>query len=889
MYDKTIAEALKELSVNKNGLSSAEADKRLEKYGYNEIQQKKKISALKIFLEQFHSIVIYILIFALIVSIFLNEVVDAIVIGIIVILNAILGFIQEYRAEKSIEALKKLSSLKATVLRDNIKHDIDAKLLVPGDIILLEAGDKVPADCRLIEIINFQTQEAPLTGESTPVKKELKVLSEKTSLADRINMAFSGTVVTSGKATALVASTGMHTQIGKIATMIENVEAEQTPLQKKLNTLGKKLGIAVLIISVIVFFVQLIKDPMLMQHLTSFEFLEFFKGSREIFLTAIALAVAAIPEGLPAVVTIGLAIGIKKMVKKNALVRKLPSVETLGSTNIICTDKTGTLTRNEMTVKKVFVNGKKIEVTGTGYNPEGEFLFNNKKASSNELKLLLQVGVLNNDSSFDKSNVIGDPTEAALLVSAAKAGLNLEDLKNKYPRLGEIPFSSERKLMTTFHKIEKKNFSYVKGAPEIILKHCTKILENGKIRKLDDKKRKLILKTNTEFADNALRVLGFAYSQDKTINKSEKSLTFIGLQAMMDPPRKEVKIAIEKCNKAGIRIVVITGDHEITAKAVAREIGLTGDSITGLELENMTEERLDELVEKIAIYARVNPEHKLKIVNALKKKGYIVAMTGDGVNDAPALKRADIGIAMGITGTDVAKEASDMILLDDNFASIVNAVEEGRGVYGNIRKYFSYLLSGNIGEVLIIFLSILFGWPAALTATQILLINLVTDGLPAIALSADPYEPNGMTRKPRRQSDSIYKGLSPFLFYYPIAMTIVGLFVFSYFYFDSGNLLLAQTATFLTIAMFELYQALACRSTIYPAFKVGVFKNKWLIVAVLSSFLLITASIFFPIIGNHLDMVPMTFMQFLGIVAVSSIGAIVIEFSKMLRLRKEIN
>jgi P-type Ca2+ transporter type 2C len=889
MYDKTIAEALKELSVNKNGLSSAEADKRLEKYGYNEIQQKKKISALKIFLDQFHSIVIYILIFALIVSIFLNEVVDAIVIGIIVILNAILGFIQEYRAEKSIEALKKLSSLKATVLRDNIKHDIDAKLLIPGDVILLEAGDKVPADSRLIQIINFQTQEAPLTGESTPVKKELKVLSEKTSLADRINMAFSGTVVTSGKATALVTSTGMQTQIGKIATMIENVEAEQTPLQKKLNTLGKKLGIAVLIISVIVFFVQLIKDPMLMQHLTSFEFLEFFKGSREIFLTAIALAVAAIPEGLPAVVTIGLAIGIKKMVKKNALVRKLPSVETLGSTNIICTDKTGTLTRNEMTVKKVFVNGKKIEVTGTGYNPEGEFLFNNKKASSNELKLLLQVGVLNNDSSFDKSNVIGDPTEAALLVSAAKAGLNLKDLKNKYPRLGEIPFSSERKLMTTFHKIEKKNFSYVKGAPEIILKHCTKILENGKIRKLDDKKRKLILKTNTEFADNALRVLGFAYSQDKTINKSEKSLTFIGLQAMMDPPRKEVKIAIEKCNKAGIRIVVITGDHEITAKAVAREIGITGDSITGLELENMTEERLDELVEKIAIYARVNPEHKLKIVNALKKKGYIVAMTGDGVNDAPALKRADIGIAMGITGTDVAKEASDMILLDDNFASIVNAVEEGRGVYGNIRKYFSYLLSGNIGEVLIIFLSILFGWPAALTATQILLINLVTDGLPAIALSADPYEPNGMTRKPRRQSDSIYKGLSPFLLYYPIAMTIVGLFVFSYFYFDSGNLLLAQTATFLTIAMFELYQALACRSTIYPAYKVGLFKNKWLIVAVLSSFLLISASIFFPVIGNHLDMVPMTFIQFLGIVAVSSIGAIIIEFSKMLRLRKEIN
>jgi P-type Ca2+ transporter type 2C len=887
MYNKTIVDALKELRGTKEGLSSTEADNRLKKYGYNEIQQKKKISALKIFLEQFHSIVIYILIFALFVSIFLNEVVDAIVIGIIVVLNAVLGFIQEYRAEKSIEALKKLSSLQATVLRDNIKHDIDAKLLVPGDIVMLEAGDKVPADCRLIDIINFQTQEAPLTGESTPVKKDLKVLAEKTSLADRLNMAFSGTVVTSGKATALVADTGMQTQIGKIATMIENVESEQTPLQKKLNALGKKLGIAVLIISVIVFFAQLMKDPMLMQHLTSLEFFEFFKGAREIFLTAIALAVAAIPEGLPAVVTIGLAIGIKKMVKKNALVRKLPSVETLGSTNVICTDKTGTLTRNEMTVKKVYVNQKIIDVTGTGYEPKGDFLFKNKKELSKELNLLLQVGVLNNDSSFDKGKVIGDPTEAALLVSAEKAGLKFESLKAKYPRIGEIPFSSERKLMTTFHKIGKKSYSYVKGAPEIILKHCSKILENGKIRKLDDKKRKLILKANTEFADNALRVLGFAYSQDKVRNSSEKNLTFIGLQAMMDPPRKEVKIAIKKCNKAGIRIVVITGDHEITAKAVAREIGILGDSITGLELEKMSEDKLDKLVEKIAIYARVNPEHKLKIVDALKKKGYVVAMTGDGVNDAPALKRADIGISMGITGTDVAKEASDMILLDDNFASIVNAVEEGRGVYGNIRKYFSYLISGNIGEVLIIFLSIMFGWPAALTATQILLINLVTDGLPAIALSADPYEPNGMTRKPRKQSDSIYKGLSPFLFYYPIAMTIVGLSVFSYFYFGTGNLLLSQTATFLTIAMFELYQAFACRSTIYPAFKVGLFKNKWLIVAVFSSFSLIAASIFIPFIGKHLDMVPMSVMEFIGIVAISSIGALIIEITKVIKLKRQ--
>ncbi len=887
MHDKSINEVFKALNAKKEGLTEKEAEERLKKYGYNEIKQGKKISPIKIFLDQFNNVVIYILLFALAVSIFLGETVDAIVIGAIVVANAILGFIQEYKAEKSIEALKKLASLTATVIRDGKEKDIDAKLLVPGDIVKLETGDKLPADCRIYELVNLQTQEATLTGESTPIKKELIVLAEKTPLADRLNMAFSGTIITNGKGRAIVISTGMQTEIGKIATLIEEVKPELTPLQRKLNTLGKKIGIAVVIISIVVFLAQLFKNPVIIGHLTSFEFLEFLKGSREFFLTAIALAVAAIPEGLPAVVTIGLAIGIKKMVKKNALNRKLPSVETLGSTTVICTDKTGTLTKNEMTVRKIYANGKIIDVTGSGYETKRAFLFNNKKINPNELKLLLNIGALNNDASFDNKNVIGDPTEAALILSAAKAGISKDALQKKYPRKSEIPFTSERKIMTTLHNIDDSNVAYVKGAPEIVLGLCSSIYEDGKIKKLTEKRKKEILEINTNFADSALRVLGFAFKTVMDKSRTEKNLIFVGLQAMIDPPREEVKEAIKKCKKAGIKIVVITGDHEITAKAVAREIGIEGRSITGAELEKIKEKDLEKHVEEIVIYARVNPEHKIKIIGALKKKGHIVAMTGDGVNDAPALKKADIGIAMGITGTDVAKEASDMILLDDNFSSIVNAVEEGRGVYDNIRKYFSYLISGNIGEVMIIFLSIIFGWSLPMTATQILLINLVTDGLPAVALSSDPYEPNAMSRKPRKKDEPIYHNLKPFLLYYPAALIIVGLSVFYYFNFVKGNLIQAQTATFLTVAMFELYQAFACRSTIYPAIKVGLFKNKWLILAVASSFIFIVASIFIPSFGSYLDMVPITIAEFMAIVALSSIGAIIIELTKHLNTRNE--
>ncbi len=888
MHEKKIDEVFKELKTNKEGLTEEEAEKRLQKYGYNEIKRGKKISPLKIFIMQFHSIVIYILIAALIISIFLNETIDAIVIGVIVLLNAVFGFVQEYRAEKSIEALKKLASLKATVIRDGKKKDIDAKLLVPGDIINLETGDKIPADCRIFELVNLQTQEAALTGESVPVKKELKVLAEKTTLADRINMVFSGTIVTNGKGKAVVASTGMQSEIGKIAKLIEEAEPETTPLQEKLNILGKRLGAAVIIISIIVFIAGVIKDPTTLKDLLSFQLLDFLKDSKEFFLTAIALAVAAIPEGLPAVVTISLALGTRRMIKRNALIRKLPSVETLGSTTVICTDKTGTLTKNEMTVKKIYTNNKIIDVNGSGYEKKGEFLFENKKIDTNEIELLLKIGTLNNDASFDNKNVVGDPTEASLIVSAAKAGFRKEDLEKKYKRYDEIPFSSERKIMTTMHNINGENFAYVKGAPEVVLKSCNNIYENGKIRKLTESKKQEILEINKNFAKNALRVLGFAFKTVMDKSRAEKNLTFVGLQGMIDPPREEVKEAIRKCKKAGIKVIVITGDHEITAKAVGKEIGIESNSITGAALEIMKEKELDKNVEDIAIYARVNPEHKIKIINALKKKGHIVAMTGDGVNDAPALKKADIGVSMGITGTDVSKEASDMILTDDNFASIVNAVEEGRGIYSNIKKFVEYLLSSNLGEVLTIFIAIMiFGFAKEefllpLIPIQILWINLVTDGLPALALSIDPRDPNIMDRKPRKPKERIIsKPIIARMLIVGFIMMIGTLAIFKFSNPDT-NLMYAQTMAFSTLMFYQMFNVLNCRSEFQSLFKIGIFTNPKLLGAILISVLMQILVIQIPFFNTFFKTIPLSMTDWIYVVLVSSSVLIIVELYKFI-------
>lgn len=870
MHDITFHQVLKQLGTSENGLGLEEAEERIKRYGLNEIKESKKVPPWRIFLNQFKSVVLWILIAATIISAFLKEYIDAIVILVIIVLISVLGFILEYRAEKAIEALKRLSSLKATVIRDRQKKEIDAKYLVPGDMILIETGNKIPADARLMEVFNLQTQEAALTGESRPVGKDAKELPQKIQVADMKNMVFSGTIVTSGRAKAIVTGTGMKTEIGKIAAMIEEVKPEPTPLQKKMDSLGKLLGKIVIAIAVVIFAVGMFFQD---------------KPLLEMLIFAVAVAVAAIPEALLAIVTMSLALGTQRMLKRNALIRRLPSVETLGSTTVICTDKTGTLTMNQMTVKKLLVNNKIVEVTGSGYDIKGQFLCRGKPVRIEEIEQLLLIGSLNNNSELKGGNIIGDPTEGCLIVSAEKAGLGKKDLDREFPRIDEIEFTSERKMMTTIHRRHGEKLAFVKGAPEVILKLCNYILVNGKAKKLSEKEKQEILEINREFGNDALRVLGFAYKTIVTEKDPEKNLIFAGLQGMIDPARPEVRVAIERCKSAGIKVVMITGDHEITAKAVAKEIGLEGRSMTGQQLEDI--KNLEEIVEEIAVFARVNPEHKIKIVDALKKKGHTVAMTGDGVNDAPALKKADIGIAMGITGTDVAKEASSMILLDDNFASIVNAIEEGRGVYDNIRKYIGFLLSGNIGEVMIIFLGMIFGLPLILTATQILLINLVTDGLPALALSADPFEPNAMSRKPRKQSESIFRGLNPFLIYYPIAQVTVALSIFLYVFYNWGNAAMAQTAAFLTIGMFELYQSIASRSTMYSVFRVGVFKNKFLILAFTSSFIVMASSTFIPSFGKYLDMQPISLSLFLFITAISSLGAVIIELCKHYKTRNE--
>jgi len=854
-YKLPVKDVLKNLGTGEEGLSNNEAMQRLQKYGYNEIQETYKISPLKIFLSQFSSPIVWILIAAVLISLSIGEKVDAIVIAIILILNAIIGFIQEYKAEEAIEALKKMASLKAIVIRDGKQVEIDARNLVPGDLIILQTGEKIPADARLIEIASLQTQEAALTGESMPVKKELAVYKKDLTLGDRKNMIFSGTVITNGRGKAIVTDTAMNTQLGKIAHLIQTTETEMTPLQKQLKHLGKWLGILVLMISAAVFAVGIMKAGVYDK-----------KTVLDFLIVAVSLAVAAIPEGLPAVVTISLALGIKRMVKKNVLIRKLPSVETLGSTTVICTDKTGTLTHNEMTVKKIYVDDTAIDVSGSGYEPKGYFSKHTKT-----LPLLLKIGALNNDSKLEGNDhnwkVMGDPTEGSLVVSAAKLGLEKALLENKNKRVDEIQFDSSRKRMTTIHDFHGRRFSYVKGAPDLLLKLCTHIEIDGKVRKIKKEDIAKTAKMTEYFADNALRVLGFAY---KELNKGdkekdyEKNLIFVGLQGMIDPPRKEAKESIKKCERAGIKVVMITGDFKGTAVAIAKELGIPGRAVTGEELDKMS---LDEHVLDIGVYARVNPEHKLKIVEALKKKGHIVAMTGDGVNDAPALKKADIGIAMGISGTDVAKEASEMILTDDNFTSIVSAVEEGRGIYDNIRKFVNYLLSSNIAEVLVIFLGILMGWPLPLIAIQILWINLITDGAPALALGVDPVAPDTMERKPRKVHSKIMsRGMSATVFMIGILIAIATLIAFRH---GLGvDEVTARTIAFTTLVFLEIVRVQMVRSRYHT----GLFSNGWLLLALIFSIGLQLAVVYSPL-NSIFKTVPLALSQ-IGYI----IGVVVVVF-----------
>ncbi|HOK63077.1 MAG TPA: HAD-IC family P-type ATPase, partial [Soehngenia sp.] len=718
-YDKSVDEVLKELNVDPSkGLDTESAKERLEKYGANELKEEKGKSFFKKLLAQFSDFLVLILIAAALVSFFIGETQDAIVIIAIVIVNAMLGLYQEGKAEKALEALKKMASPTAKVIRDGKTVEIDSRELVPGDIVILETGDIVPADLRIIDSKNLKIEEASLTGESVAVEKDAsKVLEGEVALGDRVNMAYMSTIVTYGRGKGIVVGTGADTEIGKIATMIQTYEDEATPLQKKLNQLGKILGIATILICIVVFADGLIqgRDPL------------------EMFMVSVSLAVAAIPEGLPAIVTIVLAIGMNKMVKRNAIVKKLLAVETLGATSVICTDKTGTLTQNEMTVVKIYTNDKVIDVEGVGYEPKGDFKLGEEKISpldDKNVQSLLLMGALVNDAELVENGgqykIVGDPTEGALVTLAAKGGIDVDSLNEKYPRIQEIPFDASRKMMTTFHEgyFEDKITAITKGAPDLLIQKCSHILLNGEVVPFTEELKKKVLDTNINFSKQALRVLAVAYKVfDKLPDNLdpeniEKDMIFVGLSGMIDPLRPEAKEAIKLCKKAGIDIKVITGDYKETAFAIARDLGLVeseDEAMMGEELNKISDEELREVVKRVKVFARVSPEHKVRIVNALKENGEITAMTGDGVNDALAIKKADIGISMGITGTDVAKNTADMILTDDNFASIVSAVEEGRIIFSNIKKFVFFLLSCNIGEILLVFLSIaVFNWPIPL-------------------------------------------------------------------------------------------------------------------------------------------------------------------------------
>ncbi len=803
---------------------------------------------------------------AVAISMLLGEWLDSIVILVILILNAVLGFLQEFRAEKSIEALKKLSGLKARVVRDNSVKEVPAASLVPGDLILVEVGEKIPADARIVSGMNLEAQESALTGESLSVSKNSGPLAEDTPIADRKNMLYSGTIITAGHARAVVTGTGMSTQIGKIAGLIQGIVIETTPLQKKLQSLAGWLGWAIIFISAFVSFTGVLKGGKLL----------------EMIIIGVSLAVAAIPEGLPAVVTISLAIGVQRMIKRHALVRRLPLVETLGCATVICSDKTGTLTCNEMTVKKIYYNGRTIDVAGSGYRSEGEFLEGGKKISPKDLEPLLLAGALNNNSVLKDEKLIGDPTEGALLVSARKAGINDAGMADQYPRTGEIGFDSSRKMMTTIHDNAGRGFAgakklvFTKGAVEMVLDKCKYITVDGNAREMTEDDYEEIFRKNLELAGSALRVLAFAYKKldkdAKDQNEIEKDLVFIGLQAMIDPPRPEVLNSIKECGDAGIKVVMITGDFLVTAQAIAGEIGLQGKALTGKDLDAGTD--LDAVVEGTSIYARVNPEHKIRIVEALKKKGHIVAMTGDGVNDAPALKRSDIGVAMGLSGTDVAREASGMILTDDNFTSIVNAVEEGRIIYDNIKKFVNYLLSCNLGEVLVLFIAMLIGFRdlngsiiAPLTAIQILWMNLVTDGLPALALAMDPSEKGIMKRPPRKPDESIVSGNMVMNIIAIGALVCAGvLFLFNKGLGSSG-VEEARTMAFTAIVVFEIVRIAMIRSQ----YKTGLFSNVYLVLAVASSVILQFLVVYVPVLNRIFKTVPLNLNEWLWIAGTGAV------------------
>ncbi len=890
-------EALRKLKTGHDGLSKEETERRLREFGYNELTERKRVTPLRIFLNQFKDVFVVMLLIAIVISVVvawyrttaapspegsIEEYVDAITIGAIVVLNAVVGFVQEYRSERAMEAMKKLTAPKARVLRDGKEVVIPAREVVPGDIAFLESGDRIPADCRLLETVDLKTDEAVLTGESTPVEKETGVVDEKIPVADRKNSVFMATHVIYGRGKGLVTSTGMKTEFGKVAEMVQAVEQEETPLKQKLERFAKKLGIIIVVVCIVIFALELYEIFVL--KVTQGP--DVIGNIIDTFMVAVALAVSAVPEGLPAVVTISLALGARELAKRNAIIRRLASAETLGATTVICSDKTGTLTKGEMTVRKLYAHDKMFDVTGVGYESQGDFLVNGSRIEPKDdahLALLLRAGTLCSNAAYDGQNVIGDTTEGALIVAAAKAGMIKEDLERTYPRVREVPFTSERKRMTTVHKSpEGTLYAYVKGAPETILERCDYTLQNGNEKKLTKKEHQSILKTNEEMASGALRLLGIAYRElpdDMLENFDEENvemrLVFVGLAGMIDPPRGEAKEANLLCQKAGIKTVMITGDHKLTAVAIAKELEMLKSDVvlTGTELDFMSDEEFEHVVEDVAVYARVSPEHKLRIVRALKKKGHIVAMTGDGVNDAPALKQSDIGVAMGITGTDVTREAADMVLADDNFATIVNAVEGGRSIYDNIRKFSFFLLRSNFDELLVIGTFALLGLELPLTAGMILWINLVTDGGPAVALSLDPTADDVMERQPRNPNEGILHGrLASILATFVTQFLGTAVLFYIAFYVFNEPLEEARSLAFVQATLQELIIVWNCRSEKHNAFRVGFTSNKFLLFAVLISAL---GTILVPYVGLF-DTAPLSLMDWAMIIPISLSGFLIL-------------
>lgn len=844
----TPEEAFELLGSGPNGLKEAEASKRLAETGPNEIQAAKRISAWEILLEQFKNILILILLGATAISLVLGHGIESIVIAVIVLFAVLLGFIQEYRAERAIEALRQMAAPTASVLREGVEVEVPAREIVPGDVILIHTGDRIPADARLLEAINLQVEEAALTGESMPVEKHTQTLAgSDLPVGDRKNLVYAGTAATYGRGKALVVATGMGSEFGKIAQLLQTVETGKTPLQQNLDKVGAVLARAALVVVVIIVALGLVRGQPVI----------------DMLLFGIALAVAVVPEALPAVVTISLAIGVQKMVKRNALIRRLPAVETLGSTSVICSDKTGTLTRDEMTVCQIYAGGQLFMVSGAGYTPVGEFSTNGGTpvAPTPALIRTLTAATLASDTRLVASengsgmdwDIKGDPTEGALVVAAAKAGLHKDKLDAITPRVNEIPFSSETKRMTTLHKIGEGTTAYTKGAPEVVLSNCDRWLTADGVQVLDEAGRVQALAIAQQMAEQALRVLAIAEKPNVTLESAQSGMIFLGLAGMIDPPRPEAKDAIAVCKQAGIRPVMITGDHPVTARAVARELGLLnngGRVVTGAELEEMAEDQLARDVQDIQVYARVSPAHKLRVVTAWQAHGHIAAMTGDGVNDAPALKKADIGIAMGITGTDVTKEAAAMTLTDDNFASIVAAVEEGRGVFGNIKKYLMYLLSSNIGEIGLMAGTALLGLPLPLTAVQILYVNLATDGLPALALSVDPPETDLMKRKPRNPRTGIFtRPVVTLMVLGGLWSTLINLGLFLWAMQTGRSQAQAMTMTFVSLVLIQFFKAYNYRSDRNSVLE-RPLANKWLNLAILWEIVLLVLIIYIPFLQD---------------------------------------